>query len=179
MRFILFLTVFSYTYLNAQCDRWQQSVDYHMQIDFNVKNHRFDGKQELYYTNNSPDTLTKIYYHLYFNAFQPGSAMDVRSLTIPDPDARIGDRISKLNKTEIGYQKIKYLKQNGVDLKYEVNETILEVVLDKPIYPKQTCTLSMEFEAQVPLQIRRSGRDNKEGIDYTMTQWYPKLCVYD
>ena len=55
------------------------------------------------YTNNSPDTLTKVFYHLYFNAFQPGSEMDVRSRTIKDPDGRVGDRISKLNEDEIGY----------------------------------------------------------------------------
>jgi hypothetical protein len=38
----------------------------------------------------------------------------------------------------------------------------------------------MEFEAQVPLQIRRSGRDNPStGVRYSMSQWYPKLCEYD
>ena len=37
----------------------------------------------------------------------------------------------------------------------------------------------MDFEAQVPVQIRRTGRHNTEGIDYSMTQWYPKLCEYD
>ena len=179
MRLLIIYTLFYFNSLSAQCERWQQSVEYRMQIDFNVKNHRFDGKQDLYYTNNSPDTLTKVYYHLFFNAFQPGSAMDIRSLTIPDPDPTIGDRISKLDKSEIGYQKIISLKQNGIETKFNVDETILEVLLPKPIYPKQTCTLSMVFEAQVPIQIRRCGRDNKEGIDYTMTQWYPKLCAYD
>ena len=34
-----------------------------------------------------------MYYHLYFNAFQPGSMMDVRSRTIEDPDRRVLDRI--------------------------------------------------------------------------------------
>ena len=37
----------------------------------------------------------------------------------------------------------------------------------------------MEFEGQVPLQIRRSGRNSQEGISYSMTQWYPKIAEYD
>ena len=37
----------------------------------------------------------------------------------------------------------------------------------------------MTFEAQVPIQVRRSGRNNKEGIAYSMTQWYPKMAEYD
>src|SRR5690554_3520424 len=84
---------------------WQQEVDYKMDIQMDVKNHQYQGKQELTYTNNSPDTLSSVFYHLYFNAFQPGSEMDVRSLTIRDPDRRVTDRISKLSPDEIGYIK--------------------------------------------------------------------------
>jgi hypothetical protein len=58
-------------------------------------------------------------------------------------------------------------------------ETILEVTLAKPILPKTKTVFEMQFESQVPVQIRRSGRNNKEGIAYSMTQWYPKLAEYD
>ena len=75
---------------------WQQHVDYKMEIDMDVNTFQYKGKQELVYTNNSPDVLNRVYYHLYFNAFQPGSEMDVRSRTIADPSPKIGDRISKL-----------------------------------------------------------------------------------
>ena len=61
----------------AQTAQWQQAVDYTMDVTMNVKDHTFEGTQKLIYTNNSPDTLTRVYYHLYFNAFQPGSMMDV------------------------------------------------------------------------------------------------------
>ena len=144
-----------------------------------VNTNRFTGKQVLSYTNNSPDTLDRVFYHLYYNAFQPGSMMDVRSRTIEDPDRRVGDRIFKLKDDEIGYQKIKSLKQGKKDLSYEVAGTILEVTLNKPILPGKTEVFTMEFEAQVPVQIRRTGRDNDEGVRYTMTQWYPKMAEYD
>jgi hypothetical protein len=172
----------------AQPDRWQQKVKYTMDIDVNVETNQFTGKQKLEYWNNSPDTLKRVFYHLYWNAFQPGSMMDNRSrrqgtITVGrgvDWDARVKDRIINLKPDEIGYQKIISLSMNGVPQKYEVHETILEVTLSKPILPKSKVVFDMNFEAQVPLQIRRSGRDNPgTGVRYSMSQWYPKLSEYD
>ncbi len=163
----------------AQNYRWQQKADYTMSIEMNVENHQFKGTQKIVYTNNSPDTLTKVFYHLYYNAFQPMSIMDVRSRTIADPDRRVKDRIFKLKDNEIGYQKIIALSQDKQALSYKVEGTILEVTLAKPILPKAKITFDMQFEAQVPAQIRRTGRDNAEKVSYSMSQWYPKLCEYD
>lgn len=158
---------------------WQQRVEYKMDIDMDVKTHRFTGEQRITYYNNSPDTLDRVFYYLFFNAFQPNSQMDVRSRTIADPDRRVGDRISQLGPDEIGYHKIESLKQDGKNVRYEVVGTILEVTLASPILPGSKATFDMEFNSQVPVQIRRSGRDSDEDIAYTMTQWYPKLCEYD
>ena len=158
---------------------WQQHVDYKMEIDMDVNTYQYKGKQKLVYTNNSPDVLKKVFYHLYFNAFQPGSEMDVRSLTIADPDRRVKDRISKLKPDEIGYIKVNSLKQNGVVIKHETVGTVLEVELAQPIQPGERVTFDMVFDAQVPMQIRRSGRNNSEGVALSMAQWYPKLAEYD
>lgn len=180
--------------LFAQPDRWQQRVKYTMNIDMDVQANQYKGKQQLEYWNNSPDTLTKVFYHLYWNAFQPNSMMDVRSRRqgtivlgknrsgndMIDWDARVRDRIANLKPDEIGYQKISSLKMNGRPQKYEYHETILEVELDRPVLPKSKVTFDMEWEAQVPLQVRRAGRDNPNtNVRYTMTQWYPKMAEYD
>lgn len=158
---------------------WQQRAEYAMEITMDTKKHQFTGKQTLTYFNSSPDTLTQAFYHLYFNAFQPGSMMDVRSRTIPDPDRRVGDRIFALKPDEIGIQKVKSLTQDGKPVAFKEVGTILEVRLATPLLPNQKTVFQMEFEGQVPVQIRRSGRNNSEGIDYSMAQWYPKLCEYD
>lgn len=175
---ILILIFFGSVSLTAQ-NYWQQRADYEMEIDFDVKKHKFKGDQKITYTNNSPDTLVNLYYHLYLNAFQPGSMMDTRSLWLPDPDPRVQDRISKLKKKEYGSQKVLSFKLDGKDQPFKIEETILEIDLKNPILPGQTVVLEMEFETQVPKQIRRTGRNNKEGIDYSMSQWYPKLSEYD
>jgi hypothetical protein len=172
----------------AQSAYWQQHVKYTMDIDMNVHTNRFTGKQQLDYSNQSPDTLKKVFYHLYWNAFQPNSMMDNRSRALgqiqvggnPDWDPRVTDRILYLTPEEIGYQKIISLKMNGVAQPFSVEETILEVNLTKPVLPHTTVHFEMEFEAQVPIQIRRSGRDNPETkVRYSMSQWYPKICEYD
>lgn len=169
----------SFSMLNGQTDRWQQKVKYEMNVEMDVSKNLFKGTQKLYYTNNSPDTLVRAFYHLYFNAFQPNSMMDVRSRTISDPDRRVLDRIQNLTPVEIGSLKVKTLSMNGEKVVFEHVETILEVDLKEPILPGQTVVFDMEFEGQVPLQVRRAGRDNAEGIRYSMSQWYPKMAAYD
>lgn len=176
---LIFPMLLSTFIASTQDYRWQQRVDYQMEVRLDVKTHKLFGSQKLVYTNNSPDTLRKVYYHLYYNAFQPGSMMDVRSRTIADPDARVTDRISKLKDDEIGYQHILKLTQDGKEVKHKTIGTILEVELNKPLLPKMKTTFDMQFEAQVPVQIRRTGRNNREGIAYSMTQWYPKMAEYD
>src|ERR1700730_17770467 len=185
--YFLQILIFSY----AQPDRWQQRVKYTMNVNMDVTTNRFTGTQRLEYSNNSPDTLKKVFYHWYWNAFQPNSMMDARSRRqgtilirtprgeVQDWDGRVRDRIANLKPDEIGYQKVRSLKMNGKPQQLIEHETILEVVLDKPILPKSKTVFELQFEAQVPIQIRRSGRDNAQGVRYSMSQWYPKLCEYD
>ena len=158
---------------------WQQHVEYEMDIVVDVSDFTYDGDQSIIYTNNSNDTIKKVYYHLFFNAFKPNSQMDIRSRTIRDPDRRVGSRIVALEEKDYGDISVSALKQDGKDVYYEVNETVLLARLNKPLLPGKKTKLSMVFTAQVPLQIRRSGKLNKEGIDMTMTQWFPKLAEYD
>jgi hypothetical protein len=178
-KYLIALIMMQVFHLYAQTNYWQQGVNYEMKIVFDTQKNQFSGNQRLTYTNNSPDTLYKVYYHLYYNAFQPNSMMDVRSRTIEDPDKRVQDRISKLMPDEIGFQEIEELSQNGVALSFKIEYTVLEALLSEPLLPGATTLLEMSFHAQVPLQIRRTGRDNAEGIEYSMSQWYPKLAEYD
>lgn len=170
---------------------WQQQADYTMAIDMDVNTFQFKGSQNIKYTNHSPDVLDRVYYHLYFNAFQPGSEMNARLQSIVDPDYRMAtnigtseqpvyeSRISKLKDDEIGYIKVKSLAQNGKPLQFDVEGTVMIVTLNKPIVSGETVEFDMEFDGQVPVQIRRSGRNNKEGVALSMAQWYPKLAEYD
>ena len=177
--------------LQAQNTYWQQHVDYTMDIDVDVENYRYHGKQTLVYTNNSPDVLDRVFYHLYFNAFQPGSEMDARLQSIPDPDSRMVNnigtdqhpkyqsRIDLLTPEEYGYIKVNDLTQDGQKTNYSVSGTVLIVELAQPIQPGTKTTFEMDFDAQVPTHIRRAGRESKDGVHLSMAQWYPKMAEYD
>jgi hypothetical protein len=188
--FLSFL-VLGITTINAQnTSYWQQQVDYKMEVSMDVKSYQYNGKQELIYTNNSNDTLRKVYYHLFNNAFQPGSEMDMRLQSIKDPDGRMftklkesdekkQSRIAHLQPDEIGYLHVSNFKQDGIPATTKEIETILEVKLVRPLLPGKSTVLTLDFEGQVPVQIRRSGRNNKEGVALSMSQWYPKMAEFD
>lgn len=176
---VIFFLSFISLFAQAQPDRWQQHVDYYMDINMNVKTHQFTGIQKLVYTNNSPDPLKKVYFHLYLNAFQKNSQMAMHSQVMPDPDPRVAGKFRKLNAKGEGFTQVKKLTMNGAPTQYHIEGTLLEVSLPKAIPPHSSATFEMDFLSQVPIQIRRNGRDNAEGIDYSMAQWYPKMAEYD
>ena len=185
MKYFVFFFFCGALLLSAQGNNgyWQQHVDYTMEVSMDVKKFRYNGTQKLIYTNNSPDTLHRVFYHMYFNAFQPGSEMDMRLQKIEDPDRRMytdgKSRIAGLNPDEIGYLRASALKQDGSPVTHQLEGTVLVVDLNNPILPGGQSTFEMIFEGQVPVQIRRSGRNNSEGVALSMSQWYPKMAEYD
>lgn len=184
LQVFFFAAIASISVISAQNNSyWQQHVDYTMEVDMDVKTYQYNGTQKLVYTNNSPDELDRVFYHLYYNAFQPGSEMDIRLQSIKDPDKRMmadeKSRISTLSENEMGYLHAESLSQDGVPVSYKEEGTILVVDLAKPIPSGGRTTLEMTFKGQVPLQIRRSGRNSSEGVALSMSQWYPKLSEYD
>lgn len=181
--FVIFAFVFGS--LGAQQNAYyQQYAKYKMDIDVDAENFTYQGKQTLTYTNNSPDELKVVYFHLYWNAFKAGSMMDQRVAGQgKNGDSRLQNngisRLASIPKEEEGAQNIHWIKQNGKDLKFEIQETIMKVELATPIKPNASTTFTMDWDAVIPMQIRRAGRNNREGIDMTVTQWYPKIAEYD
>lgn len=188
---ILSTSILTHAQKNPNPGYWQQRVNYQMDVNMDVEKYTYEGTQKLTYSNNSPDTLKSVYFHLYYNAFQPGSDMDALLQSIPDPDGRMvttqtvngekvfESRISKLKPNEIGFLKVKNLRQDGTLLDTRVVGTILEVTLKQPLAPNRSTVFTMDFEGQVPTMIRRAGRNSKENVALSMAQWYPKLAEFD
>jgi len=174
-----YLILFLFSPLLFSQNYWQQKVDYEMSVDVDVNSFLFSGKQKLLYTNNSPDTIQKVFYHLFFNAFQKGSEMAVRIKTGKDKNRRFKIDLDTLLPSEEGFLKVFNLKQNGKKIKSKVSGTILEVTLISPIPPKKSALLTLDFNGQVPVMVRRAGRNSADGIALSMAQWFPKMAEYD
>jgi len=180
MKKLLFVTILLISqFALSQKNYWQQHVDYKMVIDVDVEKHTYIGTQRLVFTNNSPDKLDRVFYHLYFNAFKPGTDLEQNSRYSTDDSRTMSNNILMLDEKDWGDVQIKSLKQDGVNVKFKVEETILEVELDKPLGSGASTVLEMEFFVQTPAMIRRSGKNSEDNVAFSMSQWYPKLCQYD
>ena len=176
--FLIYCSLFSITtHVNSQY--WQQSVDYTMSVSLDEKTSNYSGKQKLIYKNNSPETLHKVFYHLYFNAFQPGSEMAVQLKNSPDKNTRFDVSLDSITKDQQGFLKVDNLTQDGVLVKTVDSETILEVILNRPIEPGDSSVFELSFRGHVPDVIRRAGKNSSEGVAFSMAQWYPKMAEYD
>ena len=124
--FLALLTMFISVQLFAQPERWQQQINYKIDAALDVQKNTIKGSEEILYTNNSTDTLHKVYFHMYWNAFQPNSNMDARSRElgkntftsrrgdeVKDWDMRVRDRIQNLKPEEYGIQKVNTITING------------------------------------------------------------------
>ena len=159
---------------------WQQRVDYKMDITLDESSRSLLGVSIIDYYNNSPDTLNKVYLHLYPNAFQPGSVKYREYNT-----GRFGrDSRRKFFKN----WKNEYSAEIRIDECYvshgnellsntfKIEDTILEVPLTQPILPKDKVKISLKWNHIVGQHIERYGYNSGQ---YNMAQWYPKLAVYD
>ncbi|MDG2503065.1 MAG: M1 family metallopeptidase [Flavobacteriaceae bacterium] len=179
MKRILFFLIGLFVLQVGSAQYWQQAVDYTMEVALDTETAIYNGTQKLVYTNNSPETLNKVFYHLYFNAFKPGSEMAVRLKNSADKNRRFKISVDSLTQDEQGYLKVSGLTQDGVKLSPIDSETILEVPLYKPILPGESTTFELSFEGHVPDVIRRAGKNSSEGVAFSMAQWYPKMAEYD
>ena len=176
--FLIYCSLFSIT-THVDSQYWQQSVDYTMSVTLDEKTSNYSGKQKLIYKNNSPETLHKVFYHLYFNAFQPGSEMAVQLKNSPDKNTRFDVSLDSITEDQQGFLKVENLTQDGTLVKTIDSETILEVILNKPIEPGESSVFELSFKGHVPDVIRRAGKNSSEGVAFSMAQWYPKMAEYD
>ena len=119
---------------------WQQDVHYKITASIDDKTDIVDGTEELTYTNNSPDDLTFVYFHLYSNAQVKGSYLS-------DLNKNNGSKIKYGKYQEQGLgTAVSKITLNGIELKTELDNTILKVYLPTPIKSNQSITFQINFK---------------------------------
>ena len=165
---------------------WQQRCDYDIVCELDEPNRKLNGKETLTYFNNSPDVLTYLWLQLDENqhssknnsGYQGSSTM---SKSVNEQDI---DRMSGKKEKEYGDNIIKVTNAAGVALKYTINKTMMRVELPQALKPGQQFIFKIEWNYNIIERTKYGGRGGfeyfaEDGNDlYTMTQWYPRLCVY-
>ena len=162
---------------------WQQRCDYDITATLDEPNRRLIGKETITYFNNSPDVLSYLWLQLDENEhsetrnanYQSGSTMN-RNPT----EASFAKRYDK----EYGTNIVKVTNAAGVAIPYTINKTMMRIDLAQPLKPGQQFIFKVEWNYNIANRIEYGGRGGYEffpedGNDlYTMSQWYPRLCVY-
>jgi aminopeptidase N len=155
---------------------WQQDVYYQIKARLDDAEETITGEEELTYYNNSPNTLTKAYFHLYQNAVQPGSLVD-NLYTVNETPHEFG----KYEAMNLGTS-IESFTVNGLAVSFKINYTVLECGLPKALAPGDSCKFKISFKTYFDRgSIRRRMKvyDHDGYKHFNGVHWYPRICVYD
>jgi hypothetical protein len=173
----LFLICFLYFQLPvsfSQKKYFQQQVNYKIDVSLNDMEKVLNGFEVIDYTNNSPDTLSYIWFHLWPNAFKNDHTAFSNQLL---QSGRTDFYFSNDNKR--GYINRLDFKVNGITAVLEDHPLYIDVaklILPAPLPPGQTIKITTPFHEKIPFNFSRGGH---VGNTYQITQWYPKPAVYD
>ena len=178
LRLLLFFTfILCLNQSYAQKNYWQQKVDNDISVRLDDIKHLLHGSLHIHYQNNSPDTLTFIYFHLYPNAYKSDqSAYAIQALENRQTTFFYADKKSKGYIDSLDFK----VETNGKYISAEIQKTkeidIIKVILPEKLFPGKSINLSTDFRVKIPIVFSRLGHD---GQDYQISQWFPKPAVYD
>ena len=153
---------------------WQQHLDYDINAILDEARGLLHGSQRVRYRNNSPDSLNTVSFHLYLNAFRPGSRW-------ADADSMEGRRrFNDLAEPDYAYNRIanvRIMEQPAVPIyPFAPDSTVVRFTLPRPVGPGEEFTVTLDWEARPSTVPRRQGR---RGRHYDFAQWYPRVVAYD
>ncbi len=168
---------------------WQQRADYDITCELDEPNRRLIGKETITYVNNSPDVLTYLWLQLDENehsntnnsGYQGGNNQMPRGIG-EDDITRFGGKIDK--NREYGVNITRVADATGKALQYTINKTMMRIELPQSLKPGQQYIFKVDWNYNIIERTKYGGRGGYENFPedgndlYTMTQWFPRLCVY-
>ncbi len=174
---VKFIALFTILALPLSCvgqNYFQQRADHDIEVSLDDERHELHAFQTITYTNNSPDTLLELWFHLWPNAYQRGTALDHQM-------RESGDVSLFYSKAEDrgGIDSLDF-RVHGVSVKtrpHSKHSDILLVQLSAPLPPQTSIQITTPFRVDIPKGI--FSRLGHLGQAYQITQWFPKPAVYD
>jgi hypothetical protein len=159
----------------AQDAYWQQALRYDIQAELNDTENTITGFETIVYTNNSPSTLEYIWFHIWPNAYSSDSTTLMKQIR--------NDKERSKKASGFGTGSIEGLafKINDQPAQTEAHPNpqyvdVIQLVLNKPLAPGDSITISTPFKVLLPPYFSRSGYADGE---FMACQWYPKPAVFD
>ncbi|GAA3981943.1 M1 family metallopeptidase [Pedobacter ginsengiterrae] len=165
---------------------WQQRADYNIKCTLDEKNLLLTGSETITYTNNSPDPLTYIWLQLDENEHSTDKNANYQDAT-KMPALGTTQNIDKLSSTinnGDGINIVKLTDATGKKLSYTVNKTMMRIDLPVALKTGQKYIFNIDWNYKITDRMSVGGRGGYEFFPadgnylFTMTQWYPRLCVY-
>lgn len=150
---------------------WQQGVSYDIEAKLNTEEHTLSGVEYLTYYNNSPYQLETLYIHLYANAYRDRNTYYAREAYEMGDDKYI-----KAKADARGYVDVVEISCGDVLLQFQVDETVMAIPMYQPLDAGDSLVLKIGFYVKIPKEFPNFGYWREH---YEMTQWYPKVCVFD
>ncbi len=172
--FVFFLLSIFFLGGYSQDSYFQQRVDYQIDVKLLDEEKMLLGFEKLIYTNNSPDTLYYIYFHLWPNAYSDRNTPLARQMA-----GMMQGQLHFNFKEVYGFVDSLNFKINGTEAKTEYVDKygeICKVYLPEPLPPHSSVEISTPFRVKIPKLISRMGYTN---LGFEISQWYPKPAVYD
>lgn len=167
--------IFSTQQLKSQTNYFQQTVDYTIQVKLNDSLHELSAFEQLVYTNNSPDTLKSIYFHIWPNAYKNNQTALAKQLV-----ENAETNMYFADKSELGCIDSLDFKVNDRKVVWTYDSKHIDIcliTLNEPLPPNSSINISTPFHVKLPsASFSRLGHI---GQAYMITQWYPKPAVYD
>jgi len=154
--------------------QWCNYVNYDIDVKLDDQQHMLSGEQRIVYYNHSPDTLNRIWLLLYPNAYRNDQTAFARQLR---RNQRQNFHFS--DPLERGYIDILSVKLNGSSVSLILPPDSIDLGyldLERPVSPQDSIRIDLIWEVKIPKLFSRFGHAQQH---YEITQWFPKLPVYD
>ena len=170
---------------------WQQRVDYDIKCELDEANNKLSGSETITYFNNSPETLSYFWMQLdenQHNTVNNANYQSQNTLGTQYTDKVLDRFEEKRGDNGYGVNILKLVDVTGKPINYTINKTMLKMDLPTPLKPGQKFVFKVDWNYKIVNRgdfVRfggaRGGYENfpeDNNNNYTMTQWYPRLCRY-
>ena len=165
---------------------WQQRADYDIQCNLDEDKQVLTGSETITYFNNSPDELTYLWLQLDENEHSAKNNANYQDGSkLPDLVSDQGlDRMTRNEANDYGDNIVKITDALGKPLQHMINKTMMRVELPATLKPGQKFIFKIDWNYHISDRMKLGGRGGYEYFPedgnylFTMTQWYPRLCVY-